>query len=442
MSTYRYRQKAVQRPNHITYACMNYNSNSSKTHEPNPWFFLHGAPSGWGGCSRDYIGLEWMSDYYEISGQPRIFHPVNHQFCRCTRPLTSESSGTTCTSGHVARMETVNYACIGPSPTPDVNWSSLVEALSSQVRDRLPSGGQLFVSLGELASTVRMVTNPFSLLKPNWRQLAGKNTAAKLALRGANLWLEGRYGWNSLYRDVKSYCKSYHRWMSSSIRSDLGLDDHSNRFSVSEDFSLPGKGWFGSLINVGESPEDWPWYRAHPGQGFYTYGWNLYTIGEGNVHATVGCKAYRHVQTLDNRLSRALRYVNADAASILPTLWELLPYSFVVDWFVDVQGLLKNPSDERFLRANTRELGHSIKWAYPYMYLWSPSASCWDLSTLKCYPGAAAWQTAMAPGLGTVGGYIRSPNLPDVSLEDFFGTDLSFIQKADGLGLILQKILR
>jgi hypothetical protein len=66
-----------------------------------------------------------------------------------------------------------------------------------------------FVTLAEAQKTIRMIRNPFNLLRTNWRKLCRRETALSLHKKAANVWLEGQYGWNSFWYDVKASVKTY-----------------------------------------------------------------------------------------------------------------------------------------------------------------------------------------------------------------------------------------
>lgn len=67
---------------------------------------------------------------------------------------------------------------------------------------------------------------------------------------------------------------------------------------------------------------------------------------------------------------------NVESVGMLPTcnnLWELLPYSFVVDWLVDVGGLLERVDARmRLTRLNIRYVTYSTKWTTSIKVDWCP----------------------------------------------------------------------
>jgi hypothetical protein len=77
---------------------------------------------------------------------------------------------------------------------------------------------------------------------------------------------------------------------------------------------------------------------------------------------------------------------------ILSTVWEKIPFSFIVDWFFNVGDYLDSLDNELFgaLPILILDFSHSVKWEYQTTILWK----CWVTESL---PGSTPKVYAMTP---------------------------------------------
>jgi len=341
-----------------------------------------------------------------------------------------------------------------PIQLPAGDWSGLARKLSDQLNGRIDEGSLLGVSAIELAKTVAMIRNPFNLLKPDWKRHASPRgrpprTAAILqrdegALkRASNIWLEHRYGWNALWQDIKSVAKTTSKMLADEgpVDDGGGLDAITNK---EEFFGIMPQ----EVYLQGDSPAYWDptgyyvrnWAKVGAGGAFRA---RLRSVGKSSAVYRVGCK---QVVETAHRWSRSKRLINAyglDASSIASVLWEIVPFSFVVDWFVDPLGIWRAPSDrQRLHSSDVRGLCSSLKIKADF-----------DLDILlQGNPRSASpnwvgrepvgWTQGYFPGLISCSyrKYSRFTDIPAGGFASIFvEKDLSLIQKTSGIALLAQK---
>jgi len=247
-----------------------------------------------------------------------------------------------------------------------IDWSTLTVSLADQVHGLLQSKSQLAVTFAEFHKTWKMVRNPFSLLKSGWRPHVGKLSASQLAKKGANLWLEGQYGWKPLFGDLKNLADSAGHW--SMVYDQAALDKRSQRFGNRAVYA-------GTPIPPSVSDSDWEARKATfrsqaPWATGYQWPWNKRVVYDTpSIHACVSCWADGAFVTHASQLRRSLSQFGADPLrDLLPSLWELVPFSFVVDWFVNSQGLMNmaryNAALGTLNQAGVHSLCHSTQVVY------------------------------------------------------------------------------
>jgi len=214
-------------------------------HPYNPCYHRKVVPAFFPKSAFTYSGSKWSSGYWyylDVTGMDVWIRPSNWA------PIWSQLE----------------------SALTSHDWYSQVVALASLVRGLVESRSLLAVSLQELPKTIRMVRNPFGLLKTNWRQLAKGFSASKLAKTGANLWLEYQYGWNAAHYDLSNFSVALAKWMVNR--------DHINFYRAGERFSKASE----TLLSV-PSPTvaDGLWSE-----------W-LQTLEDGGAVGSSGPRAYR-----------------------------------------------------------------------------------------------------------------------------------------------------
>jgi len=132
-------------------------------------------------------------------------------------------------------------------------------------------------------------------------------TASSLAKANSATWLEYRYGWVPLIGDCNTIIKDAHKIRERTKKRVLVARAGSSSSNVSSDTWRPG-----------------------PDDGLSTSGSYSHSITR---RASAGV---RYEVILPDVSSSAARFAGTSASDLPSTLWEIIPYSFVVDWFVNV----------------------------------------------------------------------------------------------------------
>lgn len=186
------------------------------------------------------------------------------------------------------------------------------------------SGG---VALGELRETIGMISHPARSI---WGGISQYLASSKKATRGisarniskkidvvSDLWLEYSFGWKPLVSDIKDGAKALSELRNGRLpRKTVGASGSDS----SNDSSSSG------VDNVGSSQIHW---RR-----------NISSKSQVRYRCLVSVKTPE-----DSGATSAILGLNFP--SFVPTVWELIPYSFLVDYFTNIGGIIQaasNPS--------------------------------------------------------------------------------------------------
>lgn len=300
-----------------------------------------------------------------------------------------------------------------PEPSlPDIDWHNLVGDVGDRLDGSMQSSSNLLVAMAEIGQTVGMIKNPFGLLKKDWRKTAERLSPSRLSKRAANVWLETRYGWMNFYRDVIAFSKAH-----SEVQAHLRyLADSSGSWSslsksqVDSDSSPP------QSINVDNAPLNS--YQVIP------------EFVEFSRRACFSCDIWRG-QGFQNFNVMDLMIQRMGVDQVASALWDLIPLSFTVDWFVNLGTMLKR--DPIFWnRYQLRNMGYSVKKLWKFDITIKSHASAYgvpDATTETCF-GPQIVHTS----------YERVPGFPaSTSTVGLFG-GINLTHLADGAALVAQRI--
>lgn len=221
----------------------------------------------------------------------------------------SDVSGTTVGSALVCSYNDFPASLVSPAPPYDALYNQVLGKISEQVRGK----ADLAVDLAELRQTRRMISQyypAYDRLQKNMDRFGRYTRAFKSRwvdsglLTGRKIgakWLEYRYGWSPLLKDIHESAEQL-----------LNLS------------TLPLTSFFA------RSSESVP-----IGGSFSRNGFNLTASGSASFRAEM---------KLLLKQSRTTPQALAGFTSLNPVslAWELLPYSFVIDWFYNVGDYLRN----------------------------------------------------------------------------------------------------
>lgn len=321
-----------------------------------------------------------------------------------------------------------------PSISVAAPWNSMVDELAALADGTTNASCQLPVTLLEGAKTIAMVRNPFNLLKPNFRRQVRKLTARTLASKGANVWLEGYYGWKSMYQDLEGIAKATAAFL---------YDDHQKYLlKLGERLAVRHSTPFHAEVIYGLGTDDDYWNRGNP----HTQAIRLrVTNVTGFDNCVLGCRQF---QDVSSRIDRTKRFLNLSGLTpnwrtIRDTLWEVTPFSFVVDWFVDTRGLWAPLNKWRLGQMDIKDIGYSTHVVRSYSVEAKPPCNPfyfnWGCDWLYYLP-TSTYQTVFTGSGGLHSIYTRYGGFPSEpsSVVSFNTKGLSFIRSVNGAALIAQ----
>jgi len=268
----------------------------------------------------------YLDDRKTSPGEKRVFNPCYHEQTDYALVMNKRILTYTGMSHpdmyqefygpHVGFQAPVSF-WNGFDPVP---WSSLYADLAAKLNGSVQCGSMIAVTACEAAKTIAMVRNPFNLLKPNWRSIAGKSPLSRLVSKASNVWLEGLYGWKATANDVRTAAKTVSAL--SRYRSSDPSEGLETRLSFRNVQTVSGDQW---LYPNGWSSADWPWSSGDIRQNNVPGGKTQVRLllSDRIQTSSVAC---RQINGIAKRFDRTMQVLDAFAftgASILDVLWEI-----------------------------------------------------------------------------------------------------------------------
>lgn len=222
------------------------------------------------------------------------------------------------------RTESWMYEVVPAIPSSVPGFSSLAQQMAAQqfirrARSRI-SEAQALVSVGELRESVRMVLNArravFNKLRA-FQRSAVKNTRGLKNVKGrkkavANAWLEYSFGWAPLVGDTINLANAAAATVAGSLR---------NR-------RVNAKAEFESVVEEG-SGISW-----HLGSGG--------TDCSSRLVATQGCRYFGALRWETGQSGNFTSQFGLTMDNWIPSIWELIPWSFAIDYFTGIGDFLSS----------------------------------------------------------------------------------------------------
>jgi len=303
----------------------------------------------------------------------------------------------------------------------------MVVDMAENVKGYLGEKASLGPFIVDLAKTIRMVRSPFGLLKANWRRTSRKSTARRLAEKGANVWLEYKYGWKPLLKDIRDFARVAGAFMSAHQKY---LDRSSPCY-----YRI-------MRTSSGSTPS--------PTMSDTAFSAYAHTLGKSTSNGCVRIKyAAPHLKAgvtsmlLDrqfgqiSQLQRIIGALGLDGRGILETLWDIVPFSFVVDWFVNSKNFLvpSQLSRSYLTRVGLRRMGYSHLGEITF------TAELWPMALWNCgYPVLNNYTDLISGDLGRVTVYTRSNGLPSGAGAIWTNKGLSISQVLTAAALVVQRL--
>lgn len=188
--------------------------------------------------------------------------------------------------------------------------------------------GEIFV--GELRETLHMLRRPASAL---WDRNLGYLAALRKAKRRdpknwtktlGGLWLENAFGWQPLINDCKDAYHAYERLVQPDKEETIAINASFRRWFDRSSASLLTGFRPGDLVLMGSNSCQY-WFNT------------------SSILTQINTVRYKGAV---RRQTRATKWDNLglfgfNATEFVPTVWELLPWSFLIDYFTNVGDLLQ-----------------------------------------------------------------------------------------------------
>lgn len=384
----------------------------------------------------------------------RRYNPCSHlknraaMFTNVVKPFTVFDWGLNTTL--TCRL-TINGSFLASPPTivPSTeHWGDLLDQLASSVSGQHNSAAMLPVTLWEAVKTIEMLRNPFNLLKPNWRRKVRKLTARDLCNKSSSIWLEGYYGWKSMFQDISQVATAAAEYLYGPAVQNL-QEYGAERFSFTKNVKHAQDS---VRYTVGTTASEWNyWYQTNqipyfpnsPGLA------RLVDVNE-QVSYTLGCNqihdAYQRIQQA-NRLLRLAGVSNW--RDVRDCLWEVVPFSFVIDWFVNTRGIWAKPNMWRLQQTDIKNVGFSTRSSTSYHVEILPGSgflkrNSWLDTAYIVLPSTNAGSVIKTTESGLISSYSRQEGFPSVAPVDvtLASHGLKRIQCANGAALLLQQFFK
>jgi hypothetical protein len=293
---------------------------------------------------------------------------------------------------------------------PAIDWTSLVSQVGDRLSGTMDAKSNILVTIGEGIKTLAMFKSPFKALTSLTTH--GSKTIKDLVHAGASSQLEYIYGWRSLYNDIVALITLHHRVKThiNNLRAMTGVEQ---RMSTRQ---VDGSG-------------AWPWrQRSYQGCKIEFRISRIERVAVFSAHYVLD-EAVNHITAFEH-------YMDAlGVKNVAEAVWDLVPYSFVVDWFINFNKILRRDPTVQ-VREKLTHVGYSVKTSYYGEFKSSFSGN-------NFWNGVnPSGDTSPAEGAERLiyQSYTRTRGFPPSTLTAGWFGSLSQQELANGAALILQRI--
>jgi len=297
---------------------------------------------------------------------------------------------------------------------PSISWVDVLVDMGSQILGQLQSGFDLGEDLATWNQTARMISKSMSGLAKNWRYVAGSRSAKQLAKLGSNVWLEGRYGWIPLYSDICALAAAHYK-----VRSYLKRQSNNTGLPLKLCASRTQSFSPQSFTEVTGANKTSTYIKWEP-------------LGSNVVQTLVGHIDRRSVPNTST-FDAYLQYFGLQ--NPVRVLYELCPFSFVADWFINSKMFLNQRELQACASASVHDATSSTKWEIKGR----PHVLLRDGPMIERF-GTSTARTPVIGDIATYTEFNRSVGWPSYSITDLaLGAGITTVHVADAAALFIQR---
>lgn len=285
---------------------------------------------------------------------------------------------------------------------PGIRESLLTQALAKAKSDNVG----ISETLAEAGQVLSMLKSPLKSMASLLRNVLYKRSNRRFrrsAQDAASAWLEYRYGWQPLVLTAQEVMNGLPKLIQDRLYSQGATQSSKTVTSYSQD----------PVYRIRQRPKLYSWLKGEM--------WNE-TVRRVRVHYTIADAALANAVALGGSM------FNAPALA-----WELVPLSFVVDWFVGVGDKIKALTPSPYL--NFCGYTYSAKWEVKYVTHTLGITMSSDMTKQFC-PLAASRSLVKNIYMRDALPFENPPVLPQIDLDY-----RSWKHVVDSLGLIIVRSL-
>lgn len=394
-----------------------------------------------------YAREEIMTDESTPKGSRSVPHSCTHTKCVGAWFQNQRLSMTFDSSPSPATLNVTGAYMRSIFPiVPAFPAGALVDSLASLVDGNVKTKLSLPIFLLEGAKTIAMLRNPFNVLKPSFRRQVGKLTASSLAKSGANVWLEYLYGWKQFKSDVDGIAQATATFLGSAdTRKYL---DQERRVSVSSKQTLAS-----GVIEYNAGSPSYLWDMYGDILGWSNNAGGLYRFADVSTSVVyrLGCLHQERAWSAISRTRQLLQLTSAmpNWQTIRDTIWEVVPFSFVIDWFIDTRGIWYAQNVSRLSELGVYNVCYSTKVTSQYHVDWRPMPTIFQYGTSNPWsyktPTSYDVKYIRTTDMGTMSSYTRTLGFPvsdGVVTSALSAKGLSVSKLGTAAALIAQRIFK